>query len=484
MAQAHWLIKQRENGRLSAVKVSRRGKLFSCGRVEEMDNPDNLSGRVDMSLESKKIIALVDDFGLIRGDILDMQIHKKIDQLALFGVGEKIITARHFLGKRRHLQQFSVIAGPEELVITRVQRILAGGSRKLNICVAAVAAIASLLQEIGSEPFIVLCINEDTAFTAGVQDGAVFFLQSVPLEAPALVGSGVAAHAIGFARQSMARDFEFDDCRLVCVGTGRESFDFAGLGEDNWIPDWSHCLEADDNEIVLYPDLFGLLFMGPDSYSFLPPDYRIASRLQKTAALLALGAISASLVLGTLSYLQYHDNQPLLLQLAKEKNELSRAVAETRYLVPDGDEFRQIKAFKNIRDKADREPSAGRVLADISRVLPAGVYIVELQINRDAAVAGEEGRYMGMMEADMSMAGSFPAAGQEESPGEQLLNRQLVIDFLCTSQGEFSHVRASFSRTVAGLSSIFLLEDIDWQYDETTKTGSFSGRLSIPKEKP
>ena len=484
MAKAHWLIKQLENGSLFATKASHRGKLFHCTPVEELDTPDNLSGRVDMALESDKTIVLVDDFALTKGNILDLQIHKKIDQLALFGVGERIITAHRFLGKQRHLQRLSVIATPEELTVAGMQKIIAGKKRKLRSCVATVAAIAALLQKIGSESFIVLCINEDRAFTAGVQNGAVLFLQSVPLEAPAFVESGVAAHAIGFARQSMARDFEFDNCRLVCLGTGRDNFDFASLNEDDWIPDWSHCLKADSNDIMLYPELFGLLFITPDCYSFLPPAYRVASYLQNTASLLAMGAAAGSLILGGLAYFQYQENQPLLLQLAKERSELSRAAGDIRRLIPDQETFRKIETFNNIRGKADSEPSAAILLAEIARVLPANVHIVELGIIRDTARGAEESGDMDMMGHGMDMGGHHAVSGQgeqEQHPGEQLLNRQLVVNLMCTSQGEFSDVRARFNRTVAGLSSVFLLEDVDWKYDEITETGYFSGKLSKPE---
>ncbi len=479
MAKTHWLIKQRGNGQLFALKASRRGKLFHCTPVKEMDNPDNLSGKVDMALESDKTIVLIDDFALTSGNILELQIHKKIDQLALFGVDEKVITAHHSLGKRRHLQRLSVIAIPEELTVARIEKVIAGGSRKLRICVADVAAIAALLQQIGSEPFIVLCINEDRAFTAGVQNGKVLFLQSVPLNEPAFVESGVAAHAIGFARQSMARDFDFDNCQLVCLGVGRDNFDFAGLNEHNWTPDWSHCLKADGNDIMLYSELFGLLFITPDSYSFLPPAYRVASHLQSTASLLALGAAAGSLILGSLAYFQYQENQPLLSQLAKERNELSCAAGDIRRLIPDEETFRQVETFINIRRQVDNEPSAGRLLADIARVLPANVHIVELEIIRDAAGGGQERMAMDMM--GQGMDGHHAASGQggqERHPGEQLLNRQLVINLIFTSQGEFSNVRARFNRTVTGLSSIFILQDVDWRYDETTETGYFSGKLS------
>ncbi len=476
MAKAHWLVKQSEKGGLSATKVRRRGEQFYCTPVQAIDNLDNLIGKVAVALESDKTIALVDDFALIKDNVLSLQIHQKIDRLALFEVNEQITVAHRFLAKRRHLQRLSVIACSENTVTDGIQTMIAGGKRELALYVSNVAAIAALLQQVNTDPFIALYISEHTAFLAGIKDGAVFSLQSVPLAEPAVVESGVAAHALSFARQNLERDFEFNNCRLICLGVGRENFDFAGLGEENWIPDFSHCLQSEGNEIAMYPDLFGLLFMESDSYSFLPDSYRFASRLKKTAALLTGGAVAGSIILTALAYFNYQDNQSLLLQLTKERTELSLLAGEVHRLIPDEERFKQVETFKNIRDRAKSEPSVGMLLADISRVLPDGVYITNLKIERIAGNNDEnEARAMRAMDMDEE----YGRSGLAQAPAERLLRQQIIVNLNCISTGEFSHVKARFHKTVAGLSSKFILEDLEWQYDETNRTGYLSSRLLL-----
>ncbi|MEE4242096.1 MAG: hypothetical protein V2I36_11575 [Desulfopila sp.] len=273
MAKSHWIIKRSEDESLIASAVKRKGKIFHCSGVQSLHDAGNLAGTISLTIDSSKASVLIEEFPDVKDDVLQLQIENKINQLALFNVEENISTAYSVINERRQKRLLSIIAQPEYLTTEGIQTVSVSGRVQLENCVSTVAATACLLQQLGPDPFIVLLITRLSALLIGVRDGVPLFLQSIPLSGPAEVDSGVASHAIGFGRQTLQRDFEIDSCRLVCLGEGRDSFDFEALDEENWIPDWSHFLSAEGNDIVLYPGLFGALFVG-SRFSFLPVGYK------------------------------------------------------------------------------------------------------------------------------------------------------------------------------------------------------------------
>ncbi len=479
MAKSQWIVKRSEDDQLFAASVISKGRVFQCSPVQKLQDGSELGGTIHLTLEANDAAVLVEEFPEVKADILDLQIQNKLDQLALFNMGEVVSTSYALLEKRRQKQLLSIIAQPEHLTEKGIQVVTAGLKVDLQSCTPAVAAIAALLKQLGPEPFIVLLVGRLSAYLAGVRNGIPLFLQSVPLSATAEVESGVAAHAIGFGRQTLQRDFEIDSCRLVCLGEGRESFDFEGLDEENWIPDWNHCLAAEGNDIVRYPALFGSLFV-ESNFSMLSVEYARAGQLKKLSSLLTVMAGLACIVLATLSYLNMEKLKPLQIRLDVEKRELSRDVGDMRRITPDSDTVERVKVYMDIMDKVAAEPSIAMVLRDIAISLPDKVLVDDLRITREAgSSAVEDDPMMAVPPPGMDAMPDEPGISVAGSPAEQLLTQQVVVSLTCRSVGEYSLVKARFDETIKGLAAHFSLRNMDWDYSEKEGIGSFRGELLL-----
>jgi hypothetical protein len=478
MMKSQWIVKKSEDEHLIAASVKRKGKVFLCSPVEPLKDSSKLSGLVHLSLESSKAEVIVEEFPKVKDDILELQIQNKLDQLALFSVGEEIATSYAILEERRQKQLLSLIAQPENLTGEGIGTITSGGKVDLKSCVSAVAAIAALMKQLDPDPYIVLLITRISAYLIGVRNGFPLFLQSVPLSAPAEVESGVAAHAIGFGRQTLQRDFEIDSCRLVCLGEGRESFDFEALEEENWIPDWNHCITAEGGDILHYPALFGSLFI-EERYSMLPVEYVRAGQLKKVSFYLSIAAGIGCIVLAALAYQHMERVAPLQQQLELERRQLSENAGKVRRVTPDPEMVDRVKVYLEIMDKADAEPSVAMLLEDIARALPENVFADKLKISRKIGETDKvEEDPMGIPPPGMDTAmPDSPGVVVSGSPAEALLGQTITVHLACSSKGDYSMVKARFDQTVKGLSARFSLRNVDWDYSETEGGGSFGAEL-------
>ncbi len=479
MAKSQWIVKRSEDGQLFAASAKRKGRVFLCSSVKNLPDGKELGGVVHLALESSNAAVLVEEFPEVKDDILDLQIQNKLDQLALFNMGEVVSTAYSLLEKRRQKQLLSIIAQPEHLSGEGIDAVTAGAKVDLKSCVPAVAAIAALLKQLGPEPYIVLHITPLSAYLVGVRDGIPLFLQSVPLSGTAEVESGVAAHAIGFGRQTLQRDFEIDSCKLVCLGEGRDSFDFEGLDEENWIPDWNHCLVAEGNDIVRYPAIFGSLFV-ENNFSLLSAEYIRAGQLKKLASLLTVIAGFACIALAGLAYYNMGNLKPLQQRLDAEKRQLAREAGDLRRRTPDPGTVERVKLYMDIMDKVAADPSIAMVLRDIARALPDKVLADDLSITREAGnTAVTDDPLMAVPPPGMDAMPEEPGMSVAESPAEQMLSQQVVVTLTCSSKGEYSLVKARFDETIKGLAAHFTLRNMDWDYSEKESVGSFRGELLL-----
>jgi len=265
------------------------------------------------------------------------------------------------------------------------------------------------------------------------------------------------------------------------MGEDRGKVDYEELDEENWTPDWKHCLHAENEDILRYPALFGALFTG-SSYSYLPEEYRLASSLRRLSALLVFGAGIGAVILSGLSYQNIQKLNPLRSQLQNERQQLSGDIAALRQQLPEPNNVTQINTFLNIQQKVAKQPSVALFLDQIATVLPQNVTLVTMNITRKAGDTEQDGAH------------SIPAPGQSpdmamehhesgsQAKAEILLDQDLVVQFNCSSKGDYGRVKARFAEAIKGFSSLFSLSIVGWGYDEKSQTGYLNCELLLSGE--
>jgi hypothetical protein len=377
------------------------------------------------------------------------------------------------------------VAIPEEQATEGIHELNKLYNIQLMNCVSMPASVAGLLKQLGDEAFIVLLVTRDKAYVLGVHNGTVLFIQGMPLDYNGEIETEAAMHAISFGRQNLDRNFGIEESRFLCMGEARKQVVYGDLGEENWIPDWSHCLAAESDDILQYPALFGTLFTTP-SYSYLPEEYKLAFRLLKLNTFLVAGAGIGAVILAYLSYQNMQKLDPLRAQLQRDRQQLSSHINSVQQQIPDQSGVAKVQSYLKIEENVAAQPSISHFLQQLSTVVPTNVTLLTMEIKRRAAednnqqegnmvmpVAGQSG--------DMGMEKSDQASGAK-AKAEILLDQDLIVHFNCSSTGDYSRVKARFDKALKGFSSLFLLGTVDWSYDEKSKTGLLNCELLLNRE--
>ena len=481
MGNPHWILRRNPKGQLFGASVKRKGKVYHCTAVRQITDPAKLKGKASLCINSSKTVVEVGEFPFLKKDILQLQIKNRLEQLALFDVNEAINISYHVIQNQSQQQSLSIVAVPEELVVAGIRDVTQSRRVELLTCVSMAASIASLLKQLGSDAFIVLLLSQDKAYVLGVRDGIALFRQTIPLSSSGEVDPETASHAIGFGRQTLERDFGVDKSRFLCMGERKDEVEYEDLGEENWVPDWSHCLHVEGDDLLRYPAIFGTLFTS-SSYSYLPEEYKRASRLRLLSRLLVIGAGIGAVVFSGLSYQNVQKLDPLRSQLQKERKEMSSDIATLKQQLPDPNNVEQVKAYLDIEAKAAVQPSVSLFLQQIAAVLPENVTLLTMKITRKSRDTEQESvTVIPVPGQSPDMAMELPEQGTQ-TKAEILLGQELVVHFNCASKGDYGRVKARFEEALKGFSSLFSLHAVDWGYEEKRRTGYLDCELLLTGE--
>ncbi len=483
MNNPQWILQRTPNGRLLGTSIKRRGKVFHCAAVQEISDSSRLKGKACICMDSYKTVVEVAEFPLVKKNILQLQVKNRIELLAIFDVNEAFTISHKLISQQAQVQLLSIIAIPEELIVSGIHKLTESYNIDLINCVSMAASVASLLQQLSHEAFIVLLISRHKAYVLGVQDGNALFIQGVPIGYGGEVEPDATMHAITIGRQTLASKFEIESSRFLCMGEERGKVNCEDLGEENWTPDWSHCLKANGQDVLHYPALFGTLFTH-GNYSYLPDEYVLALRLKQLSRSLVFAASFGTVLLSGLYYMNLQKIIPLRAQLQKERMNVSQDIDRLRQKLPSPDTVSRINSYIHIEEGAAQQASVSQFLQRIASVLPDNVLLLGMEITRKSGSKEQENL------AVVPAPGQFPAmepelSGQTTSKAkaESLLEQQLSVQFSCISEGDYSRVKARFEKAVKGFSSLFALRSISWGYDENNSQGHLDCELLLNGEK-
>lgn len=481
MNKPHWILQRTPKERLLGASVKRRGKVYHCSAVKEIADSDKPKGKACFCIDSNKTVVEVTDLPLLKTNILQLQIKNKIELLAIFDVNEAIAVSHRVIQKQSQQQSISIVAIPEELIVAGIHLLTKSYNIELINCVSMAASVASLLKQLSDEAFIVLLLTRDKAYVLGVHDGTALFIQGIPLSSDGEIEPEATTHAINFGRQNLARNFSTDTSRFLCMGEARGKVNYEELGEENWMPDWNHCLKVEGDDILHYPALFGTLFTDT-GYSYLPEEYNMAFRLNQLSRILVLCAGVAAVVFSGLYYQNIQKLDPLRLQLQKERQQLSSDIRNLRKQLPDSNNVTQVKAYLNIEENAAKQASVSQFLQQMASVLPKNITLLSMEVTRKTSNDKPEAV------AAIPVPGQSPGMAQElpeqgdKVKAEILLDQELIVQLNCISKGDYDRVKARFEEAIKGFSSLFSLRAVTWGYEERSTTGYLDCELQLSGE--
>ena len=481
MNKPHWIVQRTPDERLLGASVKRRAKIYHCSTVKEMTDSKNLKGKACFCVDSNKTVVEITDLPLLKSNILQLQIRNKIELLAIFDVNEAIAVSHRIIEKQSQQQSISIVAIPEELVVAGIFHLTQSYNLDFLNCISMPAAIASLLNQLSNEPYIVLLLTQDKAYILGVTNGIALFIQGIPLSSRGEIETEATTRAINIGRQNLAHNFSTDTSRFLCMGDAREKVNYEDLGEENWAPDWSHCLKAESDDILHYPALFGTLFTD-SSYSYLPEEYTWAYRLQQLSRILVFGAGLGAVVFSGLYYQNTQRLDPLRSQLQKERQQLAHAVHNLEKQLPDSNNVAQVQAYINIGKKAARQPSVSQFLQQIASVLPKNVTLLNMEVTRQSTNNKQEAATAIPIPGQSPNMAPLQEKQGSRAKAEILLDQGVIAHFNCVSQGDYGRVKARFEEAVKGFSSLFSLSAVTWGYEEQSTTGHLDCELQLSGE--
>ncbi len=482
MNKPHWVLQKTPVGQLFGFSIKRKGKVYHCAAVRKIDDLGIIRGKACFCIDSNKTVVEVTELPVLKKNILQLQIKNKIELLAIFDINEDISISCKTIQQQSQQQSLSIVAIPEELVIAGLHELTESYDIELINCVPMPAAVAGLLKQLGNDAFIVLLLTHEKAYVLGVHNGIALFIQGIPLSITGKVDPEATIHAINFGRQNLARNFDIETSRFLCMGENRGKVEYEELGEENWTPDWSHCLHGEGDDILCYPAIFWALLTDA-SYSYLPEEYKLTSRLRRLSTFLVFGAGISAIILSGLSYQNMQKVVPLRSQLQRERQQLTKNIAALRQRLPDSNNVTRVKAFLDIQKKVAVQPSISLVLQQIATVLPQNVTLLTMNITRKKGenTEQESGAQIPIpgQSSDMEI---LPPEHGSKAKAAILLDQQLIVHFNCSSKGDYGRVKARFDKAIKGFSSLFSLGAVNWGYEEKKQTGYLNCELLLDGE--
>lgn len=486
MAKKRWVIQQAEGKTYLLSQVEMKGGIWHCRGLKTLDSlPDTLSGEAHLSISSTASLVLAEEFPQLNRELLLMQMHKRLDQMAMLDVGIRGAICYAAIEERGLKQLYSMIVLPESEVESGLNTVLASGKVRLRNCTTGSAAVAALMAKVSAEPFVVLLVQERGAVVIGVRNGVALYQQSMQVSGSGELEEGILIHAINFCRQTLSREFAIDEAALVCLGSARDTIDAEMLNDALTEPDFTNSIHADNADILHYPELYGTLFVQP-AFSFLPEGYNHSLVLATISRVLTFVAAVAAVTCGFLSWQQSQTNTDLAHQLDSESGKLNTSITRLGQQLPGMKNVQQQEQYLQILAKSENEPHLDELLMVLAERLPEQVRISGFEVEKRAIVAMGESAEMVPGTANIAPVASMDPtmaddASMAQLPGpEQELDKDPVIELMLTSPGEYELVRARFEKSVRQLSGPFSLEDIEWQYTEVLAEGVLSCELHLP----
>jgi hypothetical protein len=464
-----------------------KGGLWRCRELKAVESlPETLAGEAHFSISSTASLVLAEEFPKLSRELLLMQMHKRLDQMAMLDIGIRGAICYSALEERGLKQLYSMVVLPESEVETGMNVVLSNGKVRLRNCTTGSAAVAALMAKVSADPFVVLLVQQRSAVVIGVRDGVALYQQSMQVSGPGELDEGILIHAINFCRQTLSREFAIDEAALVCLGSGRDTIDAEMVNDTLIEPDFAGIIRAGNSDILHYPDLYGALFVKPD-FSFLPEGYNQSLLLATISRALTVAAAIAAVAGGFLSWQQGQSNMVLADQLVSENRKLNASIMRLGQQLPGMENVQQQEKYLKILAKSENEPHLDELLMVLAERLPEQVSITGFEVEKRAMVAmGEIAEIVPGTANIAPVASMDPAIAGDESSAplagpEQELEKEPVIMLVLTSPGEYELVRARFEKSVRQLSGPFSLEDIEWQYTETLGEGVLSCELHLPE---
>ncbi len=471
-----WCIQQIPGGgyRLCRIFRPKKGAVIFGEVLETNSIKKCCRGNLFFSFIPEEYHLFTDKFPELKPELLDLQIKKRFTDTGLaMDPANLIHTTRKIPERAGYYNSIFLPAADLHRHLDQLAR--ATGITRCRL-VPEAAAISSLIKTITNEAVLVFFTGTHASQILMVKNGILLYNQSLALTGSGEVEQTLIPNAIDFARVNVRNEHNIDQFRILVLGPGRDSIQLDSLGLEQWQPDFSGTIQTTQpDDVYRYPQLFGAFFAVPD-YSFLPEYFARIWTLQNISKNITFCAVAGALLMfGGWRYLQ----PGIALQETEYVStlaDLERQQQRITNKIPPQEDLGNIERLFTIKTHAARDFRLDQLAAMLAGALPSRVFITSLTMKRQAG--GAEGTTMA---AGMATPPNYPPG--EAAPGalslpETLQSQPFTISLHCSSDGTYTDVTTRFKKAAKALSSLFIVADYAWDYQEQENTGTMHCELS------
>ena len=502
MSDRRYLVKITEEKTYIVSSVTKKQGIWFCSQPRDcIDLPTNLTGKIHAAVQSSKNHIFTEEFHPLKKELLQLQMNKHLDQMALFDAGVKGVFCYFPIEQRQNKHLYLVSVLPEKDAEEALESITSVNRSVVQSIAASSSCLAAVLHLLSPEPFIAVLAYSSYSLIIGVRDGHALYLQRLQAGMLDDLDTGVLSNALNFCRISLQRDFGIESPKIICFGPARHQITSENLGHPLYTPPLPAALQSDHSDFLTYPDLFGALFVQPE-HNFLPDEYKKSIVIRKATTALTCVIFIASAILSSLWWNTRTSNQLIESQLLAKQQQLNQHIAQIQAELPNEETIQSQETYAQLIHSLAQEPQLHTVLANIVAALPEDIQIVILFLDKSATVSDQEKSNTPVDSSPRSAPSSIPppqknletviapvASGAEgttlsttgntvKNPEEDL-QKTMSIKLVLSTKGSSEISQSRFETTILNFSKKFSLSNIRWGFNESSESGylAFEARI-------
>lgn len=471
---ARWCIEKNAESnsyRLTRFLFSKNGrKHFS--KIIETDTPKKFCrGKLSYTFCPEEYYLFSDVFPKLKKELLDLQINKRFRNLGL------VMEPDEFLQKSRENPndpgKHHCLFVQKKDILPSLQELASWHKVKTAELHPLASSLAGLLGTLTEKAVLCLFFGGNSSQLLAVKAGIPLYSQSLAQAGPGQVEEALIPNAVDFARHALRKDHDIQDSSIVCLGVRRHSVQLQNLGIDQWHPDFSSIIDAPEEDVLNYPQLFGTVFSAPE-FDFLPGEFHRSWQLQsisRTVTIMAL--LAAAGIFGWWWFGLKANLESRQLEFNRRTKIIREKEGVLSKKLPKQDILNNFERLVDIRWNYHKDFRLDRLVSDLARALPQKVQIRQIRLLREA---GQNPAF-----TDPDNPGSDnPASPDNGSTAEQLQARPVTVALICNTEGSYPEVTVRFEKTVASLNSFFVVDNTTWNYSEEQGSGQLNCELAFP----
>ncbi len=482
-----FLISSRNSAVLGATCTMKRGR-YHLGRVEEITDISSIkSGSCWILLHSPQANIIQDYFPKAKPEILEMMLDDRIREDGFFATDASFSHTFTVTASSGRKQQILAVSMPSHIVESAFDIAEESRASRLRGVVPVPAALSSLMGSLTDEPVMAVVMRDNSCELLVCHRGLPLMMQASPVEHDAPDASDRLFENMRMVASRIKKTHNMNLKKVLFLGQGVDYSAIITQGFHVLKPDISRLVSAEvPSDLSRYPEFAGVLLSGR-TLNYVPQSWRLSYRIQDAACYAGLAAGLAALFMSFAAADMQKEVDAYRAMYTKQRQEVSHASVHVLGMLPDSEEKAGLEKLMGYWKQNLQEPRMDETLIKIARALAPGTDIDHFKAWRkdtstDAKAFPVSPLPVPPAYTPPAPAGAEPVVHRQAGPGARNTGIPMTFEMDLVTSGAFRDARERFEHSIEKMRKWFVINDINWKYDQDTHRGFMKCSFGIRQQ--